>query len=233
MGAEKVYISPFCTDPNHPRAIRSGMGCIETIPWERCSLEDLPNDLPIFALETGGTPLEEFEFPKKGIVIIGSEELGISPQALQKASYGRVTIPMKGIKSSLNVGVAFGILMQSWISFICFDSPELRLGEPLLDSGYPIISSSNFEFAIEYLEPANQDTLISYEVKLFNANGQQIYTSGTIYTQGAKSPYKHEVSGLEDNQKYKIWNYINLSKNNDSFDKGVLDVDRIRPMLKM
>lgn len=119
MGAEKVYISPFCTDPNHPRAIRSGMGCIETIPWERCSLEDLPNDLPIFALETGGTPLEEFEFPKKGIVIIGSEELGISPQALQKASYGRVTIPMKGIKSSLNVGVAFGILMQSWISFIC------------------------------------------------------------------------------------------------------------------
>jgi TrmH family RNA methyltransferase len=37
---------------------------------------------------------------------------------LQKATYGRVTIPMKGIKSSLNVGVAFGILMQSWISSI-------------------------------------------------------------------------------------------------------------------
>lgn len=118
MGAEKVYLSPFCTDPNHPRAIRSGMGCIETIPWERCSLEELPQDMPIFALETGGTPLEEFEFPQKGIVVIGSEELGISPQALQKATYGRVTIPMKGIKSSLNVGVAFGILMQSWISSI-------------------------------------------------------------------------------------------------------------------
>jgi len=38
---------------------------------------------------------------------------------------------------------------------------------------------------------------------------------------------------FEDNQKYKIWNYINLSKNNDSFDKGVLDVDRIKPMFKM
>ncbi|MCR4789654.1 MAG: TrmH family RNA methyltransferase [Treponemataceae bacterium] len=116
MGAEKVYISPCCVDPNHPRAIRSGMGCIESIPWERCSLEELPDDLPIFALETGGTMIDDFDFPKKGIVIIGSEELGISPQALKKADYGRVTIPMKGIKASLNVGVAFGILMNSWVS---------------------------------------------------------------------------------------------------------------------
>lgn len=118
IGAEKVFISPFCTDPNHPRAIRSGMGCIETIPWQRCSLDELPSDVPIFALETGGTPIGDFLFPQKGIVIIGSEELGISPQALQKATYGRVTIPMKGMKSSLNVGVAFGILMQEWISNI-------------------------------------------------------------------------------------------------------------------
>ena len=29
-----------------------------------------------------------------------------------------VTIPMKGIKSSLNVGVAFGILMQGWINYL-------------------------------------------------------------------------------------------------------------------
>lgn len=93
---------------------------------------------------------------------------------------------------------------SAWVSFVCFDSPELRLGEPLLDSGYPIISSSNFEFSIEHVASENQDTLNSYEVKLFNANGQQIYSSGTIYTQGAKSPYKHEVSGLEDNQKYTI-----------------------------
>ena len=37
MGAEKVIISPFCVDPEHPRAIRSGMGCIETIGYERKS----------------------------------------------------------------------------------------------------------------------------------------------------------------------------------------------------
>ncbi|MBE6350103.1 MAG: TrmH family RNA methyltransferase [Spirochaetaceae bacterium] len=116
LGAEKVFLSPFCTDPEHPRAQRSGMGCIDSIPWERCSLEDLPKDIPLFVLETGGTPLKEFIFPKKGIVVIGSEELGVSPQALEKATYGRVTIPMKGLKASLNVGVAFGILMQNWVA---------------------------------------------------------------------------------------------------------------------
>lgn len=115
MGAEKVFISPNCVDPEQPRAIRSGMGCIETLGWEQKSLEEIPEDLPVFVLETGGTPIEEFKFPKKGVCIIGSEELGVSPQAIKRATYGCVTIPMKGLKASLNVGVAFGILMQKWV----------------------------------------------------------------------------------------------------------------------
>ncbi len=123
MGAEKVYLSPFCVDPGQTRAVRSSMGCIETMGFERKKLDELPADTPVFALETGGTPLEEFEFPEKGICIIGSEELGVSPQALSRASYGRVTIPMKGLKASLNVGVAFGILMQKWVESVRKSAP--------------------------------------------------------------------------------------------------------------
>lgn len=123
FGAERLFISPLCVPPEHPRALRSAMGCVEYIPWERRALEDLPEDMPIFALETGGTPIEEFDFPERGMVIIGSEELGISPEGLERATYGRVSIPMKGIKASLNVGVAFGILMQSWTAYRrCSDS---------------------------------------------------------------------------------------------------------------
>jgi TrmH family RNA methyltransferase len=118
MGLEKVYISPGCVDPEQPRAVRSGMGCIETMGWERIALEALPEDIPVFALETGGTPIDEFKFPEKGICIIGSEELGVSPQALKRASYGTVTIPMIGLKASLNVGVAFGILTQKWCEYL-------------------------------------------------------------------------------------------------------------------
>ena len=99
------------------------MGCIETLGFERKSVLELAdfakeNDLPIFALETGGTPILEFDFPKNGICVIGSEELGISPDALRAASYGCVSIPMVGLKASLNVGVAFGILMQKWTESI-------------------------------------------------------------------------------------------------------------------
>lgn len=123
FGAERLFISPLCVPPEHPRALRSAMGCVDFIPWERRALEDLPENVPVFALETGGTPIEEFDFPERGMVIIGSEELGISPEGLARATYGRVSIPMKGIKASLNVGVAFGILMQSWTAYRrCSDS---------------------------------------------------------------------------------------------------------------
>ena len=115
MGCEKVFISPGCVDPMQSKAVRSGMGCIETMGFTRCSLDELPSDKPVFVLETGGTPINEFVFPKEGTVIIGSEELGVSPEALRRADYGTVSIPMTGLKASLNVGVAFGILMQKWV----------------------------------------------------------------------------------------------------------------------
>ena len=114
FGVDKVYLSPFCADPLQTRALRSGMGCIETLGWERKALDDLPPEIPVFALETGGTPISDFAFPKQGICLIGSEELGLSPEALDRADYGCVSIPMKGLKASLNVGVALGVLLASW-----------------------------------------------------------------------------------------------------------------------
>jgi len=123
FGAEKLWLSPFCADPRHKRAERTAMGCVDVLPWERLSHDPFADqhekpftEGPIFALETGGTPLENFSFPKKGILIAGSEELGVSPNALAAAdaSLGRVSITCYGAKGSLNVSVAFGIVMQAW-----------------------------------------------------------------------------------------------------------------------
>lgn len=118
FGAEQVYLSPHCVDASHQRAVRSAMGCTEYLPWERLPLDALPQDAELFALETGGIPLDEFAFPRKGIVIIGSEELGVSGEALERVGKRRVSIPMYGIKASLNVGVAFGILMERWTAYL-------------------------------------------------------------------------------------------------------------------
>lgn len=120
FGAEKIFLSPLCADPRHPRAARSAMGCVEALPWEHRELfgneDENPHPGPVFALETGGVPLGEFPFPPRGLLIAGSEELGVSPQslAIADASLGRVSIPCYGAKGSLNVSVAFGIVMQAW-----------------------------------------------------------------------------------------------------------------------
>jgi len=132
FGVEKIILSPFSADPNHTRAKRTAMGCIEIIPWERrnmfsgdSNLQETQNDLkrgllPVFALETGGIPLAEFSFPRRGIMIAGSEELGVSPQALAAAdaSLGRLSIPCFGAKASLNVSVAFGIALHAWAAYL-------------------------------------------------------------------------------------------------------------------
>ncbi len=118
FGVEKILLSEHCVSPEQKRAKRSAMGCVDFLPWEHCSLEQLPSGMPVFALETGGTPINQFIFPQKGIVLIGSEELGLTNTALKKATAGIVSIPMKGIKASLNVSVAFGILMQWWTNQI-------------------------------------------------------------------------------------------------------------------
>lgn len=114
FGVEVVLLSSLCASPDHPRAARSAMGCTESVRWERSSLDTL--DGPLFALETGGTPLEDFDFPNRGTLIVGSEELGVSPGGLARAeaSSGRVSIPTIGAKGSLNVAVAVGIVMHRW-----------------------------------------------------------------------------------------------------------------------
>ncbi|MDR0643371.1 MAG: TrmH family RNA methyltransferase [Treponema sp.] len=114
FGVEKIFLSSFTADPRHKRAERTAMGCVDAVPWERN--EPPWEQTSIFALETGGIPLKEFSFPRNGVMIVGSEELGVSPANLARAdtSLNRVSIPLFGAKGSLNVSAAFAIAMHAW-----------------------------------------------------------------------------------------------------------------------
>jgi TrmH family RNA methyltransferase len=114
FGLAELILSPDTADPGHPRALRSAMGSASLVPWRRAGLDALAPPLAVFALELGGTPLEDFRFPEQGIVVVGSEELGVSAAALSRCDLGKVSIPMSGAKGSLNVGVAYGILLHAW-----------------------------------------------------------------------------------------------------------------------
>lgn len=119
FGAEAVLLSPGTPTPEHPRVRRTAMGSEALIPWRVTPLTELKPE-GVFVLELGGTPLDEFAFPAEGTVILGSEELGISPAAaaLAERGAGRVSLPLRGAKGSLNVAVAFGILMHAWSSSV-------------------------------------------------------------------------------------------------------------------
>ena len=82
----------------------------------RRAVDLLPRSGAVVALETGGEPLHRVKPPTAGVLIVGHEELGIPREELDYArNHGMVaTIPHRGPKSSLNVGVAAGIALAWW-----------------------------------------------------------------------------------------------------------------------
>jgi len=116
FGVGRLILSPRTPLPTHPRAERTARGASRVVPWEVRELAELDAAGGVFALELGGRDVGAFPFPRSGTVLVGSEELGLSPEALRlaEASLGRVSIALAGAKRSLNVSVAFGILMHRW-----------------------------------------------------------------------------------------------------------------------
>ena len=126
FGVARVWLSPECPASDHPRLLRSAMGSERLVPVSRAPLDealdrsgdalpDGPPDAPpaLIALELGGAPVASFDFPARGVLLLGSEELGLSAELLDRAD-ARVSIPMAGSKASLNVGVACGIALAFW-----------------------------------------------------------------------------------------------------------------------
>ena len=119
FGMERLWVSPDAASPTHRRAKRSAMGAVDTLPWDVDNAAELDRSRTgtLFALELGGTEVERFPFPAEGTVVIGSEELGVSPamMSLARSDGGVVSIPLPGPKASLNLGVAFGIVTAYWV----------------------------------------------------------------------------------------------------------------------
>ena len=115
FGVARVGVSADCPPADHPRVLRSAMGATEFLSVEPAELDAFAMSVGggVIALELGGEEVGSFAFPEKGVLVLGSEELGISPAALRRAD-SRITIPMPGLKASINVGVACGIALAAW-----------------------------------------------------------------------------------------------------------------------
>ena len=113
---KSIYLAPGTASPEHPRAIRTSRDTVYGVDWRECELEAIA-DKPVFALELGGVDIKNFDFPSDAICIVGSEESGVSREALELAdsSLGRVSIRECGAKGSINVSAATSILLYEWM----------------------------------------------------------------------------------------------------------------------
>jgi len=119
--ADAVFVLDGGVDQYHPTAIRASMGACFWIPivytgfdefeaWGRarhCAL--------IGTTAHGGEELRAFTAPHRWILILGSEQKGLSAEQ-QSACDVVLSLPMKGRTSSLNLAVAAGILLYGLTS---------------------------------------------------------------------------------------------------------------------
>jgi TrmH family RNA methyltransferase len=90
------------------------MGSLDMVAVRTGDLSELcGNGEPTIALETGGVPITAFDFPRRGVLIVGSEELGIRPETISRATH-HVSILTSGPKRSLNVGAACAVALYAW-----------------------------------------------------------------------------------------------------------------------
>lgn len=111
FGIQHVLCMPGCADPFSPKVVQSAMGGHLRVAIHRQvrpqHIEAL--ELPVYAATLHGQDVYDAPRAKSGILVIGNEARGISPEIATMASV-TVTIPRKGGAESLNAAVSAGIL---------------------------------------------------------------------------------------------------------------------------
>lgn len=117
VGVEKIWICGITGSPPSSMISKTALGAEEKVPWEyRSNIEDLlkelkQNSFQLVLLEQMEQSVAYDEFIPKAPVclIVGNEIEGVSGQILSYCDKA-VEIEMVGLKNSLNVAVAFGIM---------------------------------------------------------------------------------------------------------------------------
>lgn len=123
---EKLYLTGFTPHPPRKEIDKTALGATKTVPWEYhkdpldviammkkrkikiCILELTTRSEPYYALQRSDFPL---------CVVVGNEITGISTEIIDQAD-AAIEIPMFGNKQSLNVAVAFGIVVFDFLRIL-------------------------------------------------------------------------------------------------------------------
>ncbi len=117
IGVEKIWLCGITGFPPDTQISKTALGAEGQVPWEyrkdACSVlrELKAKGYQIVFLEqiTGSAPYEDYEPASPVCLVVGNETTGVSEELLSLCDR-TIEIEMAGLKNSLNVAVAFGIV---------------------------------------------------------------------------------------------------------------------------
>ncbi len=110
FGIKDIVLLKEACDPYHPKAVRAASSV--TLDFEYYlgpSIHELVPSKRLWALDQGGSPIEDWKPTTSAQILVGEEGEGIPQRDFQ-----RISIPMDAEIESLNAGVAVGIALYEW-----------------------------------------------------------------------------------------------------------------------
>ncbi|MGZ8541088.1 MAG: RNA methyltransferase [Chitinophagaceae bacterium] len=119
---DAVYITGYTAKPPHKEIKKTALGAEETVDWKHFpsakeAIEVLKQDgYKIFAVEQveSSISLEKFDANGKIAVIFGNEVSGVEQSTIALCD-GTIEIPQLGMKHSLNIATAAGVVLWELI----------------------------------------------------------------------------------------------------------------------
>lgn len=114
---DHMHLCGLTAGGDHPKVLKTSLGAEASTPWTHhtdateCAAALADDGWTLWAVESTPTSvaLETLtEAPPRLALIVGNERAGVDPGLLRRAER-HVHLPMAGAKTTLNVGVAFGI----------------------------------------------------------------------------------------------------------------------------
>jgi len=114
-----IFLCGITATPKHRGVTKASLGAEHSVEWSQrpnavlLADELLADGWTLIALEStphaiGPSELLTASLPQKLVLIAGHEVAGVDPDLQDRAGY-HLSLPMLGLKESLNVSVAFGI----------------------------------------------------------------------------------------------------------------------------
>jgi len=114
-GIKKVIASIGTVDLYNPKVISATKGSFTRVNVYYADLTKYLTETksPILGAFMQGENAHKFTFPKNGILVMGNESNGITPE-VEKLVTQKITIPSFGSTESLNVAIATAVLLDNW-----------------------------------------------------------------------------------------------------------------------